>query len=47
MDEIKANTCPYCGAPYGLSWGGCRDNCPAMRIHERLIQEALDEDQSA
>lgn len=41
---IKANTCPFCGAPYGIAYGGCRDNCPTMQIHQRLVQEAIDAD---
>lgn len=45
LNEIKSNTCPYCGAPYTIADGGCRAKCPQMtRVHE-MIAEACEEDE--
>lgn len=37
---IKANTCPYCGAYYGLNSAPC---CDALRVHTRLVSECARE----
>lgn len=40
--EIRANTCPYCGAAYTIAAAGCVAQCRAMAIHQQLIREAID-----
>ena len=42
---IKANTCPYCGAPYTIQAGGCAARCPAMTTVHQLVAEAAAEDE--
>lgn len=39
--EIKANTCAYCGAPYTVADGGCRDKCPDSQKLAQLIKDAI------
>lgn len=40
--SIKANTCPYCDGHYGIAWGGCENQCRTMRVHQQLVQDAID-----
>lgn len=37
---IRANTCPYCGAAYGLAWGGCAAACHTGRAAAALVADA-------
>ena len=41
---IRSNTCPYCGARYGIAWAGCERNCRDMQRHAALVQAAIDAD---
>jgi hypothetical protein len=41
LDEIRANTCPYCGAAYTIATRGCAAKCPDSETHARLIREAI------
>ena len=45
LDEIKSDTCPYCGAPYKIAYGGCRDQCRLSEFAKRLIREAAEYDE--
>jgi hypothetical protein len=40
--EIKSNTCPYCGGPYTLVDGGCRNKCADSQALDRLCNDAVD-----
>lgn len=46
MTEIRANTCPYCGAPYTLQAGGCEAGCPESRAVAAAVAEAAEMDPS-
>lgn len=41
---IKADTCPYCGAPYKIVFGGCRDQCATSVVIAALVAEAIEAD---
>lgn len=43
-DEIKPNTCPYCGARYTIDAGGCEAHCRLMTVHAALVRAAIDAD---
>ena len=42
--EIKADTCPYCGAPYTVAFGGCGNKCAASVMAAKLIRSAAEGD---
>jgi hypothetical protein len=27
VEEVRANTCPYCGSKYGIEFAGCESKC--------------------
>jgi hypothetical protein len=41
---IRANTCPHCGAPYGIEFAGCKNNCAEMQTQQCLIRDAIVDD---
>lgn len=45
MNEIKSNTCPYCGAAYTLAAGGCVQQCIESELCKKWIQEAAAADE--
>jgi uncharacterized Zn finger protein (UPF0148 family) len=42
---IRANTCPYCGAPYTLADGGCKSRCPISQALARIISIVAEADE--
>jgi len=42
VNAIRSNTCPYCGGPYTLADGGCRDRCTSSEYIKQLIHEAAE-----
>lgn len=47
LDEVRANTCPYCGEAYTIAARGCVAQCADWQLHARLIIEALREQEES
>jgi hypothetical protein len=42
---IRRDVCPYCGAPYTVRDGGCRDHCRSSEAVKILIRQAAEYDE--
>lgn len=46
LTDIKANTCPYCGAAYTLDAGGCVSHCQTSESLKAIVRAAAEYDET-